>query len=250
MSQCSMDGAMSDQRCDHGLTPYFKYHQNTGSRPFRNHSARRAMLTRTLHSFVHRQLWSVGLLLLCLVPFASSMDLSLNVIISDLDGTSKDHKDFSRSANQRFSRTPAVCSSCHARLGPNTYSNFSGDNVTHAKPGDAERSVALAFQSTWSFGASHHSTDDTISSTGTAIHVYCVSPNATACPDTPMNITFSLDGAAVGSYRGTEGPQSEEYNITVYHNASLRGEAHKLVLTAGQGTPDSIRLHYQPMRYR
>lgn len=56
-----------------------------------------------------------------------------------------------------------------------------------------------------------------------------------------MNITFTLDGAAVGSYRGRV--DQSEYNITVYHTASLGArEAHNLVLAAGQGTSDSIRL--------
>lgn len=74
---------------------------------------------------------------------------------------------------------------------------------------------------------------------GTAIWVYCITPVTNTIPpsDSPVDITFTLNGHVVGNYTHQAKPDVTgpyEYNVTVYHNASLLGGRHELVMAVRQ----------------
>jgi hypothetical protein len=77
---------------------------------------------------------------------------------------------------------------------------------------------------------------------GTAIYAYCVIVNNNTYT-TFTNLTFSIDGAQVGSYsHSPDGSNTYLYNTLVYANASVPNGNHTFVIHSPRGANDSFVL--------
>ena len=77
---------------------------------------------------------------------------------------------------------------------------------------------------------------------GTAIYAYCIMDNNITYI-TSTNLTFSIDGAQVGSYSHIpDGSNTYLYNTLVYANASVPNGNHTFVIHSPRGANDSFVL--------
>ncbi|KAI0717137.1 hypothetical protein C8Q76DRAFT_568054, partial [Earliella scabrosa] len=120
-----------------------------------------------------------------------------------------------------------LCDGCAAKPDPSLAREGTWSDTTH-HPGDAEpRIAATRF-------------------TGTAVSVYCILANYIQWVDTMTNLSFVLDGAAVGTYLHTPTTSTEyRYNVRVYNKQALENKEHTLEIhVVGDTKPSLLLLDY------
>ncbi|KAI0713163.1 hypothetical protein C8T65DRAFT_739032 [Cerioporus squamosus] len=118
----------------------------------------------------------------------------------------------------------STCSACFVHLDTSQVLNGTWHDTTH-HPGDPEpRSITMRFN-------------------GTAVYVYNVIPNTVTNADTGTNLTFSMDGARVGTFTHTPSSSTEfDYNIPVHSSTDLKNQEHTLVIQTVGDTSSSLIL--------
>ena len=104
-----------------------------------------------------------------------------------------------------------------------------------------------AFDSSWHDSTFHPNTQVpptiTLRFNGTAVYVYNALANSVPLADTLTNLTFTLDGATVGTF--VHEPTSStlfDYNILVFKDQSLKNMEHELVIQATGDTRAALTL--------
>ncbi|KAJ6542805.1 hypothetical protein B0H19DRAFT_957855 [Mycena capillaripes] len=142
---------------------------------------------------------------------------------------------------------------CLSALSNRTIDDFNGDSVTGALPvyegswnvnGNCstcyvQLDTSQPFDRTW-HDSTQRATEDpysvTLQFTGTAIYFYGIVPNTaqhgTTKANTKIDVTFTLDGAAVGEYKHTPDTSSTIlYSVPMLSSTGLSNKAHTLVVT-------------------
>ena len=84
-------------------------------------------------------------------------------------------------------------------------------------------------------------------SLGTGIYVYCIVAHTESSPDGNSDMTFFIDGEAVGSFQlPPTGEAVYDYNILVYANSSITSGVHTFALQNGRagGAKSLVLLDY------
>ncbi|KAI0344072.1 hypothetical protein BDW22DRAFT_1327404 [Trametopsis cervina] len=98
--------------------------------------------------------------------------------------------------------------------------------------------------STYPGGGENHILSASLIFNGSAIYVFCIISHSTTKPSGNSNMTFFIDGGAVGGYfLAPSGSETYDYNVLVYANNSLTPGTHSLTVQNGAvGAPKSLML--------
>ncbi|KAJ6542808.1 hypothetical protein B0H19DRAFT_957811 [Mycena capillaripes] len=136
----------------------------------------------------------------------------------------------------------ALVQVCLSAVSNRTIDDFNGDAVTGALPvyeggWNVDGNCTTCFVQPVSNQAFDHTWHDTtgqnsvtLQFTGTAIYFFGIVPNTVPFADTLVNVTFTVDGAFVGSY--THIPDTSStilYNVPMLSAEGLSNKAHTLV---------------------
>ncbi|RPD64700.1 hypothetical protein L226DRAFT_37444 [Lentinus tigrinus ALCF2SS1-7] len=121
----------------------------------------------------------------------------------------------------------STCTACFVHLDTSQVLDETWHDTTH-HPGDPEpRSITMRFN-------------------GTAVYVYNALANTVTGADTATNLTFTIDGARVGSFFHAPSSGTDfDYNIPVHVSTDLKNQEHTLVVQAvGDASPSLILFDY------
>ena len=121
----------------------------------------------------------------------------------------------------------STCTACFVHLDTSQVLDGTWHDTTH-HPGDPEpRSITMRFN-------------------GTAVYVYNALANTVTGADTATNLTFSIDGARVGTFFHAPSTSTDfEYNEPVHVSTNLQDQEHTLIIQAvGDVSPSLILFDY------